>query len=589
MSLILLENPENNDPQFQPVTLTPKQRYNLRNQSWGIPRRNKDNILADPLETYKDALNNYPSNSEVVWTGLQFQPVESGADPYERLFPNLYKDKLGAEAVAAKGYFIIDVLRRGQSRIEAYDANNNRYAELQRPTITLPADLSPGGAKYVAQYAGRVWYSGFSGEVIDGDLRSPTLSNYVLFTQLIKNRKDFVKCYQEGDPTSRETNEIVDTDGGFIKLSGAENIIGMVSLAAYLIVIAENGVWAISGGSDYGFTATNYKAEKISSFGGIGTYSIIQDGARAFFWGEDGIYVIAPNEAGVLSVVNITEKTIQKLFQAIPNTAKREASATYDQQNKTIRWIYKLGAGFNSSSQTYELILNTVLGAFSQYRIYNDPSNTHEIVYSFSAPAFTTTTLEEIVVVGTQSVVVGIDTVVVPSSVNLSIPQSTRYLVATADAGMIKISFGFYRNTTFRDWNSVDAYGSLLTGDITGGDSSVTKQTPYLTFHMERTENGVASDGTPANQSGCLVRSQWDFAVGSASNKWSPAFQVYRYNKPRLVEGPDDNFDTGFKLITTKNKMRGRGRAFSMHIQTEPGKDCRIVGWSLAVNGNEAP
>ena len=103
MSLILLENPENNDPQFQPVTLTPKQRYNLRNQSWGIPRRNKDNILADPLETYKDALNNYPSNSEVVWTGLQFQPVESGADPYERLFPNLYKDKLGAEAVAAKG------------------------------------------------------------------------------------------------------------------------------------------------------------------------------------------------------------------------------------------------------------------------------------------------------------------------------------------------------------------------------------------------------------------------------------------------------------------------------------------------------
>ena len=113
------------------------------------------------------------------------------------------------------------------------------------------------------------------------------------------------------------------------------------------------------------------------------------------------------------------------------------------------------------------------------------------------------------------------------------------------------------------------------------------KQAPYLFVHLVRTEDGVNVDGTPQNVSGCLVRSQWDFANTIASKKWSPLFQAYRYRKALLTLDPSETYDTGFELITTKNKLRGRGRSISLYMKSEPLKDCQIVGWNLSVNANQ--
>ena len=49
---------------------------------------------------------------------------------------------------------------------------------------------------------------------------------------------------------------------------------------------------------------------------------------------------------------------------------------------------------------------------------------------------------------------------------------------------------------------------------------------------------------------------------------------------------PDDDYETGFEVVTSKNKLRGRGKAFALHMETEAGKDCRILGWSISLNGN---
>src|SRR3546814_8375953 len=53
--------------------------------------------------------------------------------------------------------------------------------------------------------------------------------------------------------------------GGFIRIEGAFNIVGLVNIGAALVVFAENGVWTISGGNSNGFTATGYKVTKITS------------------------------------------------------------------------------------------------------------------------------------------------------------------------------------------------------------------------------------------------------------------------------------------------------------------------------------
>jgi hypothetical protein len=132
----------------------------------------------------------------------------------------------------------------------------------------------------------------------------------------------------------------------------------------------------------------------------------------------------------------------------------------------------------------------------------------------------------------------------------------------------------------------VDAFAYLVTGAVTAGDSSVYKQIPYLTLHYVRTEKGVSSSLVPLNQSSCFVQSQWDWANTANSNKWSSFFQGYRQRKAYLADGSDDIYDTGFELVTTKNKIRGRGRAFALRMETEPLKDCQIVGWSIALNGN---
>ena len=235
-----------NDPSLRPTTGDGKHRYNLHNQSWGIPRKDSGGTLSDPTTLYYNQIGKYPSNTEQVWPGLQFQA--NGSDPYERIFPKLYEEVYGATTVTPKGYFIIDAVDRGASRAAQYAANFAKYPQLLNPGITFPDDSTEGGPKFVAEFAGRIFYAGFSGKVVNPDKRSPSLESMVFFSQLVKNAQDYSKCYQNGDPTSRSESDLVDTDGGFIKLSGVETILGMIPMKNYLVVLASNGIWAIAGG-----------------------------------------------------------------------------------------------------------------------------------------------------------------------------------------------------------------------------------------------------------------------------------------------------------------------------------------------------
>src|SRR5690606_40785353 len=86
---------------------------------------------------------------------------------------------------APMGHFIIDALHRGQSRL-AEAAYLRALHGLSYPINDLPFDSTKGGARFVAEYAGRVFYSGFSDIVYGPDSKSPKLSSYVLFSQLVR-------------------------------------------------------------------------------------------------------------------------------------------------------------------------------------------------------------------------------------------------------------------------------------------------------------------------------------------------------------------------------------------------------------------
>lgn len=584
------------DPSYR-GTLNAQHVYNLHNQSWGIPRKDQAGTTRDAIGMFQNDLGPSPSNSEQVWAGLQFQAVGvnsvSNQQPFERMFTNMYNDTLGAKTVAAKGYFIIDALQRGSSRVAQFYANKAKYPQLSGD-ISVPADYTQSGPSVAAEFAGRIFYAGFNGEVAGPDRRSPNLLNYIFFTQLVKSKAELPKCYQEGDPTSRDTSDVVDTDGGFLRIAGAQKILAMRAIGINLAVIATNGVWLVTGGTtDSGFSATNYKVSKISNFGGLSSSSVVVENDSIFYWSSDGIYQIARNQLGDYGVQSITLNTIQSLYVDIPNASKIAAFGEYDQINKKIRWIYKSGARADQTLVTKELILDTALGAFTQNEINNLTGYPTEIIGVVQTALTITSTNDVQVFSSTDLVMSNTDIVVVDGLDANSNVQFLRYATILVQAGIPLLTFSYYHNSEFADWFSLDGIGvdakaHCLTGDVIGGDSSVDKQTPYLVMHFVRTEEGVGADLVPLHQSSCLYRGQWNFANAVQSMKWSPLRQAYRYRHAQFTTSLADPFDNGFAVVTSKNKLRGKGRAFALYFETEAGKDCQIIGWNISVNANQA-
>ena len=547
--------------------------YNLRNQSWGSVKSSPEGAKSDPLKLYKNALFVYPSNSEQVWAGMQYKPDANGY-PTERYYPKMSNDLYGTASSAAKGYFIIDVINRGVSRARALEQNADRnLGFIQYPLSLPPTDYTDGGATIATEFAGRMFFGGFTGALVGGDARSPNLVNYVFFSQLIKSSGDIFKCYQQGDPTSRDESDLLETDGGFIRLSGAEQILGMVPIGASLVVVCSNGVWTITGGSDYGFSATNYRVDKVSSFGCIARESIVEEKGRVFFWGEEGIYVYAKDQLGDGSVESISRGRIDTFYQNIPLISRAGAIGINDYYTGKLRWLYQL-----TPTIAYELVLDTLLGCFYPFEIVS-PNEQLNIVGMFTTTPFNKFGGFEDVLVGLEPVVAATDPVVIPSTEREPSFTSVKYLIKYENT----YSFAYYRNEDYIDFQridgiGVDAFARGVTGAVTGGDSSIRKQVQFLTMHFKQTAAYNEDTDMLENETSCLAQVKWDWATSADSKKWSALRKVFRNPKPKEV--------TNFDVVSTRNMIRGQGRTMSLYFQTEPGKDCHIIGWNLAIDGN---
>jgi hypothetical protein len=103
---------------------------------------------------------------------------------------------------------------------------------------------------------------------------------------------------------------------------------------------------------------------------------------------------------------------------------------------------------------------------------------------------------------------------------------------------------------------------------------------------MLRTEDGfqdVSGDVIPNKESSCKLQARWEWANSPNGNKWGREFETYRYNRFYMPEDINDDYDTGDKLIVTKNKLRGHGKTLSLKFSTSPNKDCNLLGWSMIV------
>ena len=93
----------------------------------------------------------------------------------------------------------------------------------------------------------------------------------------------------------------------------------------------------------------------------------------------------------------------------------------------------------------------------------------------------------------------------------------------------------------------------------------------------------------PDNPSSCMVQAQWDWADSINSGKWGTSFQTYRYKRNYIPTGASDTFDYGKNVIVTKSKLRGNGKALSLRIESEAGKDCKLLGWAVLMEAPARP
>lgn len=575
---------------LRPTGLTQGHRYNLRNQSWGLPRERDggSRAIIDPIQRFHQVANKYPSNAD----NLNYVLYPNANDEDNRTGDQFYPEDLKANPpgsfLAPQGFFIIDALERGSSRIEEVSQLYSQNPELAYSISSLPTDKTPGGATCVSEYAGRVWYGGFSGQIIDGDNRSPKLSSYVFYSQLVQSPSNIGACYQEGDPTSKESSDLVDTDGGYIRIDGAYNIQRLVNVGSGLIVLAENGTWMITGGSDYGFTATNNMRRKLSEHGADSPGSVVVVDNTILFWADDAIYHVAPDQFGDYQAQNLTQTTIQTFYDQIDPVDKLYAQGSYDSYERKVRWVYQNRLQTNEPSR--ELILDLTINAFYTSTIGQVGTSSYPKVASpIEISPFRLSSVDSQVIYEGTDVVYNGEAVTQALSIRGQGTREIAYLTITG-LNPVEYTFSLYLDTSFRDWVSedgvgVDAPAYLVTGYLSGGDFQRSKQVPYITFHFTRTEDGFVEDGTgnlfPTNQSSCKVQAQWEWTNSANSNRWGKEFEAYRYRRLYSPSGPSDPFDNGHSVISTKNKLRGHGAVLSLKISTSPEKDCKLLGWSM--------
>jgi hypothetical protein len=554
------------DNDEKPGSLSVLHEYNLLNQGW----------TSANITTYGTP---YPSNGMIMYFGKDSTGAWTPATLNENFFGN---------SLAPKGKFVINFFDRGTGAA-GIDTTNNREA-LSGVAAGLPDDIETGMFSQVATNFGRVFWAGSESDITDGDDKSPNAGGLILFSQIVEREEQIGWCHTEADLTSEVINNQVDSDGGFMQIPELGKVIKMVALNNQLVIFATNGVWTVVAGEN-GFTPTNYQINKITDIGVAGPDSIVNVEGTVVYWSESGIYQMTLNEISQQAVVkDVTLQTIKTLYNAIPTEAKDNVKGYYDSINKQIGWIYQSDANWDFTNLPdfcdKELIYDLQLQAFTVNKISSKTVQSPYVVGAIIGQNTTNANVtEDIEVNGDQVQVNGVD---VQVTTEQSVTTNTKliYLTYVPVSGVANFTLSSYSNTGYLDWETEDYESFIETGYVSFEDFARTKTVPYLMAHFERTEDGFDVSLNPTNPSSCFVRAKWEWTDNSASNKWGSEFQAYRYRRPYVPADANDLFETGHLIITTRNKIRGSGKAVRFRFRSENGKNFKLYGFAITATGN---
>ena len=547
----------------EPASLTNTHEYNLFNQGWFVQ---KDGL--DVVARYFTSAAVYPPNS------LQWFTTKTSTGTYD---VGLLRRFLTGNTKSPGGHFIVDAFNIDRTDVSGIggltiEAVNNRPAA-------------------VAFFAGRTFWAGVDGPKVNGN---------IYFSQILETLNQAGRCYQVADSTSEDDPILVDTDGGLIVIPEIGSVKKLLPVGASLIVFADNGVWQISGPDEI-FRATDFSVKKITTEGVENGNTVVNVAGIPLWWSDSGIIsLVADPVSGQLSSTSISENTVQSFYNKIPGESKKFAKGVYDKGAKKVIWLYRSTEAIGIDKFRYDrtLTLDTNIRAFYPWSISFLTTDSPYIASVFETPEINIGTGDVDVVDDTGTLVVDDSGVQVVAEVGslISISTSLRFLAINPDGlGDTKYTFADFDNEGFLDWESADSVGvGFLSFAETwwelNDDIIRFIQAPYIYIYTRRTETGFIPDGgdgfTLLNPSSLLVTAMWDFANSAKAGKWSRQFQAYKFRQNVLVDPLDLTFDTGYPIVVTRNKIRGKGRAIQLRFESDGQKDFNLIGWGIIHEGN---
>lgn len=328
---------------LRPLSLTNDHKYNLWNQGWWERAIAWGQDEQDFPITWFLQIGSYPSNCDVWW---YYKSVNSdGVETNNRRMINTID--LG-NTLAPKGHYIYN----------AFDINRSNATGIDDLLTTSSGGQRPSA---IAFFAGRVWYGGVA---------APKFGNNIYYSQIIERDDQIGKCYQSQDPTAEVSNQLLDTDGGMLRIPEMGTCTGFFVSKSMLVIFATNGVWSIAGsGADgTGFVASDYTVSRLANVTCPSMTSLVDVQGSPFWWNYDGIYTLQATPTGGLNVVNISNDTIRSFIKdEIPNANRIFTQGAFNPIDRIVQWLWRSTIATNTTEYySYDRILelNLDTGAF---------------------------------------------------------------------------------------------------------------------------------------------------------------------------------------------------------------------------------
>lgn len=425
---------------------------------------------------------------------------------------------------------------------------------------------------------GRLWLANIPGE-----------RNTLYFSQSIIEDVNYTRMYQFADPLNPDDPDVVDTDGGRIRLTAASEIVGVVDFLGGVLVLATNGLWYINGDDGF-FRANRYNIKKISNDGCVGPFAWSAVENNIVYGATSGIYSISLDEISNQPVVTELSAKIKDFWRDIPATQREISEFSYNPGDfrmhiainfRSENWFTSRNPYIQATRKRDMLIFHTKLGAWYKYSLSEDPDADKLTIGGLFNMVANLSGFEPVTVGGED---VTVDLVVVTNPLDRSSANTvTGLLLMKQNSNTMDWSIGHTGDNNLVDFEKSASDQETNDAFIQSvpqlfSDAGHRKQLPYLYTMFELVEDGFdITTGLFTNPGGCLYRVIWDWATSDVSPKWGQARQAYKPTKFNFVT--EDGQLYPHSVVKNRFRVRGSGSALTFRFESDGVKDFHLLGW----------